>query len=93
MVTLSLVTFCFILKSDISVSSLSTHHLSIQMEIVNTHNDMRRMVKPTASNMLKMVSFVMLMDRYQLAFNHLAMDVKLGSTYVKYSNLFISLES
>uniref|UniRef100_A0A8C4L5A2 ShKT domain-containing protein n=1 Tax=Equus asinus asinus TaxID=83772 RepID=A0A8C4L5A2_EQUAS len=49
-------------KSDISVSSLSTRHLSIQMEIVNTHNDMRRMVKPTASNMLKMVSFVMLMD-------------------------------
>nr|XP_008536437.1 PREDICTED: cysteine-rich venom protein TEL1-like isoform X1 [Equus przewalskii]XP_023480837.1 cysteine-rich venom protein TEL1-like isoform X1 [Equus caballus] len=60
--TMVLVVICFMLvlqqaagMSDISVSSLSTRHLSIQMEIVNTHNDMRRMVKPTASNMLKMM--------------------------------------
>ncbi|KAI5140529.1 cysteine-rich venom protein-like [Manis pentadactyla] len=40
--------------SDGTVLSLSTHHPSVQKEIVNKHNALRRMVNPTASNMLKM---------------------------------------
>uniref|UniRef100_G3U097 ShKT domain-containing protein n=1 Tax=Loxodonta africana TaxID=9785 RepID=G3U097_LOXAF len=36
------------------ISSLSTDHPSIQMEITNKHNDLRRKVNPSASNMLKM---------------------------------------
>uniref|UniRef100_A0A8D0HFS8 SCP domain-containing protein n=1 Tax=Sphenodon punctatus TaxID=8508 RepID=A0A8D0HFS8_SPHPU len=34
---------------------LSTHLSERQEEIVNKHNDLRRMVEPTASNMLRMV--------------------------------------
>ncbi|KAM6181767.1 cysteine-rich venom protein-like [Erethizon dorsatum] len=37
-----------------SYISLLTHHSSTQVEIVNKHNDLRRMVKPSARNMLKM---------------------------------------
>ncbi|KAM9665236.1 cysteine-rich secretory protein 2-like [Trichechus inunguis] len=41
-------------KTGLSVSSLLTDHPSIQMAITNKHNDLRRMVNPSASNMLKM---------------------------------------
>ncbi|XP_073937790.1 cysteine-rich venom protein-like [Castor canadensis] len=39
---------------NISLISLLTHHPSTQMEIINKHNDLRRMTNPSASNMLKM---------------------------------------
>lgn len=57
----TILTFCFLLKSDGTVLSLSTHHPSVQKEIVNKHNALRRMVNPTASNMLKMVRPVLSM--------------------------------
>uniref|UniRef100_A0A8C8ZQF2 ShKT domain-containing protein n=1 Tax=Prolemur simus TaxID=1328070 RepID=A0A8C8ZQF2_PROSS len=53
-ITLSSLTFQFLLKTNTSVFSLLTHHPSIQMEIINKHNDLRRMANPSASNMLKM---------------------------------------
>ncbi|XP_036270288.1 serotriflin-like isoform X1 [Pipistrellus kuhlii] len=40
--------------SNTSVLSLLTQLPSIQMEIINKHNDLRRMASPSASNMLKM---------------------------------------
>ncbi|XP_027983689.2 cysteine-rich secretory protein 3-like [Eptesicus fuscus] len=40
--------------SNTSVLSLMTQLPSTQMEIINKHNDLRRMASPSASNMLKM---------------------------------------
>uniref|UniRef100_A0A8C6AGN1 ShKT domain-containing protein n=1 Tax=Marmota marmota marmota TaxID=9994 RepID=A0A8C6AGN1_MARMA len=50
----TLLTSCFFLKANVSFFSLLTHHPSVQMEITNKHNDLRRMTNPRASNMLKM---------------------------------------
>ncbi|XP_006765788.1 PREDICTED: cysteine-rich secretory protein 3-like [Myotis davidii] len=40
--------------SNTSIFSFLTQHPSVQMEIINKHNDLRRMASPSASNMLKM---------------------------------------
>ncbi|XP_066217491.1 cysteine-rich secretory protein 2-like [Saccopteryx leptura] len=40
--------------SNISLSTLLTRHPLAQMEILNKHNELRRMASPSASNMLKM---------------------------------------
>ncbi|KAM5282554.1 serotriflin-like [Hipposideros larvatus] len=40
--------------SNIPVFSLLTQNSTIQMEIINKHNDLRRMAHPSARNMLKM---------------------------------------
>jgi hypothetical protein len=92
-VTLSLLTFCLFLKMNISLISLLTHHPSTQMEIINKHNDLRRMTNPSASNMLKMVSCVFSKDYCQSAFSYLKIDFKIGPIFLKYSNLFILIES
>nr|KAF6461665.1 cysteine rich secretory protein 1 [Molossus molossus] len=38
----------------VSYESVRTDHLTVQSEIVNLHNALRRKVQPTAGNMLKM---------------------------------------
>ncbi|XP_068926792.1 cysteine-rich venom protein VAR8-like [Petaurus breviceps papuanus] len=41
-------------KPESSFSFFSTHNTSTQREIVNKHNELRRMTNPTAANILKM---------------------------------------
>uniref|UniRef100_A0A8C0W992 ShKT domain-containing protein n=1 Tax=Castor canadensis TaxID=51338 RepID=A0A8C0W992_CASCN len=57
-----------------------------------SHNDLRRMTNPSASNMLKMVSCVFSKDYCQSAFSYLKIDFKIGPIFLKYSNLFILIE-
>ncbi|XP_019064033.1 cysteine-rich venom protein pseudechetoxin-like [Fukomys damarensis] len=56
-----LTSVCFMLLLQHAAGMINTsyifllsHHPSIQVEILNKHNDLRRMVKPSARNMLKM---------------------------------------
>ncbi|XP_014315098.1 cysteine-rich secretory protein 3-like [Myotis lucifugus] len=41
-------------ESNTSILDILTQRPSVQMEIINKHNDLRRMASPSASNMLKM---------------------------------------
>lgn len=44
-----------IFLQDPAFTALLTSQVQVQKEIVNKHNELRRTVNPTASNMLKMV--------------------------------------
>jgi hypothetical protein len=57
------------------VGSLSTHLPEIQEEIVGKHNELRKSVSPSASNMLKMVRSSMASKE---VFSHLSLEQALS---------------
>ncbi|XP_073938946.1 cysteine-rich secretory protein 3-like [Castor canadensis] len=60
---------------DQDVGSLSTHLPEIQEEIVGKHNELRKSVSPSASNMLKMVRSSMASKE---VFSHLSLEQALS---------------
>lgn len=48
------------------ITDVSTSLASVQQEIVDVHNAFRRAVEPTASNMLKMVNYLIFALLYKM---------------------------